>query len=173
MFGSGSRIFEEIPGRSRPVTLDTGEVLCLLGPNGAGKTTLLPTLAGLLPRPSGNVSVAGRELPAGRPRQASAAGIVLVPDDRSLFGSLTVEENLRLARRAGHIDIDAVVDYFPSLGKRFRVAGQLSGGEQQMLALGRALVQQPWVLLIDELSMGLAPAVVLVHGRDVLRGSGR
>ncbi|MFZ2174565.1 MAG: ATP-binding cassette domain-containing protein [Rhodococcus sp. (in: high G+C Gram-positive bacteria)] len=147
--------------RDISLTLGAGEVLSLLGPNGAGKTTLLLTLAGLLPSLGGTVSIGTGTLRSGRPRQASAAGMVLVPDDRALFGGLTVQENLRLAQRPGIADTETVMEYFPALRKRFKVAaGQLSGGEQQMLALGRALVQQPRVLLIDELSMGLAPVIV-------------
>jgi len=146
----------------RPIDLavDAGTVLAVLGPNGAGKTTLLSTIVGLLPRQGGEVLVEGKAVKAGRPDVAGRAGIVLVPDDRALFGALTVQENLRVAARrtAG---IDEVMDLFPALRLRRRVAaGSLSGGEQQMLAIARALVQQPRVLLIDEMSMGLAPVIV-------------
>ncbi|XUL93696.1 ABC transporter ATP-binding protein [Streptomyces galilaeus] len=137
-----------------------GEVVALLGPNGAGKTTLLTTLAGLLPRLGGTVALDGREIRGGRAREAARRGLVLVPDDRSLFTQLTVRDNLTLARRQGST-VDQVLDFFPALGKRLKVAaGQLSGGEQQMLALGRAMIQDPRVLLVDELSMGLAPVIV-------------
>jgi branched-chain amino acid transport system ATP-binding protein len=135
-------------------------VLAVLGPNGAGKTTLLLTLAGWLPRMGGHVRVDGHELPSGRPGAASDAGLVLVPDDRALFHSLTVEENLKAAH-SPRSDYADVVDLFPQLRSRWKVlAGSLSGGEQQMLALARALVQRPRVLLIDEMSMGLAPIIV-------------
>ena len=140
--------------------LQAGEVLAVLGPNGAGKTTLLLTIAGLLPRLTGEVRIGGAVLPSFHPRAANRAGAVLVPDDRSLFTTLTVEENLRAAarRRAG-VD-DALVELFPALRQRWKVAAaSLSGGEQQMLALARALVQRPRALLIDEMSMGLAPVV--------------
>ncbi|MGV9709042.1 ABC transporter ATP-binding protein [Gordonia sp. NPDC003424] len=141
-----------------------GEITCLLGPNGAGKTTLLLSLAGLLPRFGGTVEVDGVSVGSGHPRDAVRAGMVLVPDDRALFRQLSTVQNLRLAvpQRARRADaVDQVVDLFPALEKRLKVdAGRLSGGEQQMLAIGRAIVQRPKVLLIDELSMGLAPVIV-------------
>ncbi|MEU1953534.1 ABC transporter ATP-binding protein [Nocardia rhamnosiphila] len=146
------------------LALQPGEITCLLGPNGAGKTTLLMTLAGLLPRSTGEVIVAGRAIRSGRPRDAVRSGLVLVPDDRALFRQLSTKQNLLLAvaerarRRAG---LGQVLDYFPALEKRLPVAaGRLSGGEQQMLAIGRAMLQRPAVLVIDELSMGLAPVIV-------------
>uniref|UniRef100_UPI003D8FC6E0 ABC transporter ATP-binding protein n=1 Tax=Gordonia sp. B7-2 TaxID=3420932 RepID=UPI003D8FC6E0 len=149
--------------RGLDLAVEHGEVVALIGPNGAGKTTLLTTLAGLLPRLGGTVVVGGTELGSGSTRAAVRAGLVLVPDDRSLFRRLTTVQNLRLAtRRHGHTEaIEQVLEYFPALRNRLKVdAGQLSGGEQQMLAIGRALLQRPKVLLIDELSMGLAPVVV-------------
>jgi branched-chain amino acid transport system ATP-binding protein len=147
--------------RDLDLDVDAGTVLALLGPNGAGKTTLLLTLAGLLPAHGGTVSVDGTALRNGSPVNASRAGIVLVPDNRSLFTTLTVEENLEVARRRGGPGPRSLLDVFPALEKRWRLpAGALSGGEQQMLAMARALVQQPKVLLIDEMSMGLAPLVV-------------
>jgi branched-chain amino acid transport system ATP-binding protein len=143
------------------VDLAAGRVLAVLGPNGAGKTTLLATMAGLLPRIDGDVVVDGRSLPSGRPSAASRAGVVLVPDDRALFTKLTVAENLRAAAPKRSAQYDDVVDLFPALHRRWKLqAGALSGGEQQMLAMARALVQRPRVLLIDEMSMGLAPVVV-------------
>ncbi|CAN5566444.1 ABC transporter ATP-binding protein [soil metagenome] len=146
--------------RGLSLDLAVGEVLALLGPNGAGKTTALLALAGLLPRAAGTVAVAGRDLVSGNPRKAARQGVVLVPDDRALFTTLTVTENLRLAATRT-AKVDEVLDLFPRLRERLKVrAGVLSGGEQQMLAIGRALVQDPKVLLIDELSMGLAPVIV-------------
>jgi branched-chain amino acid transport system ATP-binding protein len=148
----------------RDVDLDVaaGEVVAILGPNGAGKTTLLMTLAGLLPRLGGDVAVGGHTLRSGRPRDASTAGLVLVPDDRSLFPALTAAENIEAARRRrGAPPADEMLELFPALANRWKVpAGSLSGGEQQMLAVARALVQQPRVLLVDEMSLGLAPTVV-------------
>jgi branched-chain amino acid transport system ATP-binding protein len=110
---------------------------------------------------SGDVEVSGESIPKGRPGAANRAGIVLVPDDRALFTTLTVRENLQIARKAGGPDVNAMMDLFPALQKRLKVtAGALSGGEQQMLAVARGLVQNPRVLLIDEMSMGLAPVIV-------------
>jgi branched-chain amino acid transport system ATP-binding protein len=138
-----------------------GSVLAVLGPNGAGKTTMLDTIAGLLPRIGGEVLVDGEPVPSGRPLAANQRGIVLVPDNRALFTTLTVRENLRLARRRNGPGDAEVAALFPGLASRWNVAaGALSGGEQQMLAVARALVQRPRVLLIDEMSMGLAPLIV-------------
>jgi branched-chain amino acid transport system ATP-binding protein len=155
-----------VPGRpvlrGVDLSLDRGTVLALLGPNGAGKTTLMLTIAGLQPPLAGQIGLGGVPVRPGSPRAAVKAGLVLVPDDRSLFKGLTVTENLKLAaRRGGATTVEAILDYFPALKTRLKVsAGNLSGGEQQMLAIGRALMQDPKVLLVDELSMGLAPVIV-------------
>jgi branched-chain amino acid transport system ATP-binding protein len=150
--------------RGLDIELRSGEVLAMLGPNGAGKTTALLTLAGLLPALGGTIEVNGTPLRPGDARGASRAGLVLVPDNRALFTTLTVAENLRLAvprRRRWPNERDRILGWFPRLGERLKVAaGALSGGEQQMLAIGRALAQHPSVLLVDEMSMGLAPVVV-------------
>ena len=138
-----------------------GTVVAVLGPNGSGKTTLLTTLAGLLPAQAGAVSIDGEVLKNGRPGIAARRGLVLVPDDRALFTGLTVEENLKAARGRHATTVDQAFDRFPALAKRRKInAGDLSGGEQQMLAVARALMQEPRVLLIDEMSMGLAPVIV-------------
>jgi branched-chain amino acid transport system ATP-binding protein len=146
--------------RDVDLEVEAGRVLALLGPNGAGKTTLLLTIAGLLPAKGGAVEVDGEPLRSGRARAASRAGVVLVPDDRWLFPSLSVEENLRAASRGGRSPRE-MLEVFPALERRWSVrASELSGGEQQMLVMARALIQRPRVLLIDELSMGLAPLIV-------------
>lgn len=138
-----------------------GSVVAVLGPNGSGKTTLLTTLAGLLPAQAGTVSVDGQVLKNGRPGIAARRGLVLVPDDRALFTGLTVDENLKAARGKHPTTLDQAYERFPALAKRRKInAGDLSGGEQQMLAVARALMQEPRVLLIDEMSMGLAPVIV-------------
>ena len=159
-----------VPGRpvlrNVDISLEKGTVLALLGPNGAGKTTLLLTIAGLQPPLAGHVGLGGNPVRPGSPRAAVKAGLVLVPDDRSLFKGLTVAENLRLASgrsgaRGRATTMEMIFEYFPDLKRRVKVAaGNLSGGEQQMLAIGRALMQDPRVLLVDELSMGLAPVIV-------------
>jgi len=147
--------------RDVDLTLEAGTVEALLGPNGAGKTTLLLTLAGLLTARTGTVSVDGEPLKAGRASRAVRAGVVLVPDNRCLFTALTVEENLTVARRRGGPTPRDMLATFPALEPRWELrAGALSGGEQQMLAMARALIQEPRVLLVDEMSMGLAPLVV-------------
>ena len=141
----------------RGVDLDvsTGEVVALLGSNGAGKTTTLLAVFGLLEPLGGLVEVLSA--PARRPHHLARRGAALVPQGRSLFLSLTVAENLRMARG----DPDEALALFPALeSARDRLAGRLSGGEQQMLALARALAGRPRLLVVDELSLGLAPRVV-------------
>ncbi len=149
--------------------VSAGEVVALLGANGAGKSTTLQAISGLVSVLGGEVRFQGTSVGHGRKRSAAAAaalaraGLVHVPEDRGLFPDLTGEEHLRLARprgsRAG--DLAAVTDRFPALARVMdRRAGLLSGGEQQMLALAKALVARPRVLLVDELSLGLAPLVV-------------
>jgi len=141
--------------------VNAGEVVALLGPNGAGKTTTLLTISGLVPVIEGSVAVLGTEIRKGRAYAVARRGLAHVPEDRSLFYQLTVRENIRLGRRGGDIDVDRIFDYFPELKKLLkRRAGLLSGGEQQMLALGRALASDPKVMLVDEMSLGLAPAIV-------------
>jgi branched-chain amino acid transport system ATP-binding protein len=147
------------------LALRPGEVLAVLGPNGAGKTTMLNVLAGLHPLAGGDVFVAGRRVNGAPAASLARAGLCLIPEGRGIFPNLTVAENLRMAatggrRTAAAIEADAF-GRFPRLGDRRRqLAGTLSGGEQQMLALSRGLATDPAVLLLDELSMGLAPLVV-------------
>lgn len=138
-----------------------GEVVALVGPNGAGKTTLLNCIAGFVHRHAGEVLVDGRPLPQGRSTVAARRGVGLVPDDRALFTRLSVKDNLAVARRRGSPPASSVLEYFPALERRWDVlAGNLSGGEQQMLAVARSLLREPRVLLVDEMSMGLAPLIV-------------
>lgn len=147
--------------RDLDFTVEQGEVVALLGANGAGKTTTLQTASGLLPPLGGEVRILGQCVSSERPHQATGMGLSHVPEDRCLFFGLTVKENLRLGSRSGGMPIGRVLDYFPSLKPRLDIrAGLLSGGEQQMLALGRALAAGPKVLMIDEMSLGLAPVIV-------------
>ena len=147
--------------RELDFSLEPKQVLAILGPNGAGKTTLMMTIAGLLPRIAGDVLLNGKSIPSGKPSVANLSGVVLVPDNRALFTTLTVRENIEIARLPGEKNIDDVLELFPALHSRLTLkAGALSGGEQQMLAMARGLIQRPKVFLIDEMSMGLAPIIV-------------
>jgi branched-chain amino acid transport system ATP-binding protein len=144
-----------------------GEVTCLLGPNGAGKTTLMMTLAGILQPRRGDITFEGESLLGLKPAQIVDRGLALVPENRLVFPALTVRDNLmagayRRKDRAGIAsDIEQQLERFPRLRERFeQLAGTLSGGEQQMLALARALMSRPRLLLMDEPSVGLAPKVV-------------
>lgn len=148
----------------RGVSLDVaaGEVVALLGPNGAGKTTTLLTVSGLLPVLGGSIELLGGGPPSTRhPDRVARRGVAHVPEERAVFAGLTVRENLLLGGHRRGVDLDTVLEFFPALGPLLdRRAGLLSGGEQQMLALGRALAGHPRLLLIDEMSLGLAPIVV-------------
>jgi branched-chain amino acid transport system ATP-binding protein len=147
--------------RNLDLHVDEGEVVALLGPNGAGKTTTLLTISGLLPAIAGKVFVFGDDAVRFRPQQLARRGLAHVPEDRALFFDLTVRENLALGGRRGRAGTDQVIGYFPALGALLeRRAGLLSGGEQQMLALGRALTGGPKLLMVDEMSLGLAPVIV-------------
>jgi branched-chain amino acid transport system ATP-binding protein len=146
------------------VSVAEGELVAIIGANGAGKSTLLRTVAGLLTRTSGSVIFDGRELAGVPAHRRVALGISMVPEGRRIFPSLTVEENLLVgaqADRPGPWSVAAVLELFPLLGdKRRRGGSQLSGGEQQALAIGRGLMANPRLLLLDEVSLGLAPIVV-------------
>ncbi|RNL62734.1 ATP-binding cassette domain-containing protein [Nocardioides marmoriginsengisoli] len=137
-----------------------GEILALLGPNGAGKTTTLLASVGALPVMSGQISALGAPIDR-RIERTSRRGLALVPDSRGVFRQLRVQENLALSKRRGGPPVESVFDHFPKLKTLLRqTCGNLSGGEQQMLALGKVMLQEPKVLLIDELSMGLSPIAV-------------
>lgn len=141
--------------------VDEGEVVVLLGPNGAGKTTSLLAASGLNAILQGEINVMGESIKRRRPHLIARAGLAHVPEDRSLFFQLTVHENLRLAAPKGAKVFSDVLGYFPALDAlRGRKAGLLSGGEQQMLAVARALLTKPKLLMVDEMSLGLAPIVV-------------
>jgi branched-chain amino acid transport system ATP-binding protein len=146
------------------LAVEPGEVLALVGANGAGKTTLLRALAGAHRPHGGRVLLDGRDVTAVSAHRRVTLGIALVPEGRRLFAGLTVEENLVVAgahSRPGPWTIDSVLDAFPMLRKRFKArAGTLSGGEQQATAIGRALMVNPRILLLDEVSLGLAPIAV-------------
>ena len=149
------------------LSANKGEVTCLLGPNGAGKTTLMMTLAGILRPRRGSVRFEGEELVGRAPADIVARGLALVPENRLVFPALTVKENLMAGayrRRDGagiRDDVERMFVRFPQLRPRLaQLAGTLSGGEQQMLAVARALMSRPRLLLMDEPSVGLAPLVV-------------
>jgi branched-chain amino acid transport system ATP-binding protein len=147
--------------------VDGGELVAVLGPNGAGKSTLMRALLGLVPT-EGRVRFCGADVPRGNPVAAAARGLVLVPEGRGIFGPMTVAENLELGAyllKGGRAEFarrhERVLALFPRLKERLsQVSGSLSGGEQQMLAIGRALMAEPKILLLDEPSLGLAPRVI-------------
>ena len=143
--------------RGVSLNVPRGTVTALLGPNGAGKSTLVKVLSGQLRATSGHVHLGGVHVNDAAPDQLARAGLCTVPEGRAIFPNLTVAENLRLMRG----DAEVVYARFPKLKARHRqLAGSMSGGEQQMLAFSRALITDPAVLVIDELSMGLAPVIV-------------
>jgi len=147
------------------VDVAPGEIVGVVGPNGAGKTTTLRAISGLAPRRRGNIILGGRQLPD-RPEAVARAGIAHVPEGRGLIPSLTVRQNLRLAaigagRKLSGEDVAYATAVFPAIERLMdRRAGFLSGGEQQMVAISRGLVARPVILMIDELSLGLAPRIV-------------
>jgi branched-chain amino acid transport system ATP-binding protein len=144
------------------LTVGDNEIVALVGPNGAGKTTLLRALTGMVPVRSGSIDFRGQQVQGRSIEQIVGLGISHVPEGRRLFPGLTVRDNLRMGGwRTKNNDIDRVVELFPRLGERLKqVAGSMSGGEQQMCAIARGLMSQPHIMMIDELSLGLAPVVV-------------
>jgi branched-chain amino acid transport system ATP-binding protein len=149
--------------RAVSLTVPSGSVVALLGPNGAGKTTLLRTASGLVPTDAGRMLMDGVDVTGWKPHRLVRAGICHVPEGRGIFRNLSVRENLVLAAPKSSPDeaVERGVDAFEKLGQRLRqTAGTMSGGEQQMLALARAYIADPRLVLLDEVSMGLAPLVV-------------
>ena len=149
------------------IDVEQGEVVTIIGANGAGKSTMLKTTSGLLRPRSGSIRLNGEELTQLRPHQIVMKGVVQVPEGRRVFGRLTVKENLEMGaftskdHRQNQENLERVFTMFPRLKERSKqVSGTLSGGEQQMLAMGRALMANPRMLLLDEPSMGLAPVLV-------------
>jgi branched-chain amino acid transport system ATP-binding protein len=144
------------------LTVAEGQITTLLGRNGAGKTTTLRSLVGLTPPRSGHVSLFGKDITGLPPYRIAASGVGYVPEGRRVFANLTVDENLRVPiERPGPFDIERVYKLFPRLGERKQNLGrQLSGGEQEMLSIGRALLLNPRLLILDEPSQGLAPLIV-------------
>jgi branched-chain amino acid transport system ATP-binding protein len=153
--------------RNVSLEIKDGEIVCLLGPNAAGKTTTLKTILGMVPPAKGEIRLEGERIDGAKPQEVVAKGVTMVPEGRRLFSRMTVKENLDIGaqlrtdkEKIAH-DLDRVLELFPRLKERSaQKAGSLSGGEQQMLAMGRALMAGPKVLLMDEPSMGLAPVLV-------------
>lgn len=150
-----------------------GEVISLLGRNGSGRSTTMKAIMGLVPPSSGQVLLEGRDLTGARPYNVCRSGIAFVPEEREVFANLTVDENLRMGEQPGHAGapkwtVDQMFTYFPRLKERRDTrAGNLSGGEQQMLTMCRSLLGNPKLLLIDEPTEGLAPKIVAVVGEAI------
>ena len=156
------------------LTIGDGELVCVVGPNGAGKTTLINALAGMHPAKSGRITLDGCEMTSLAPHKFSAAGVALVPEGRRLFARMTVRENLEIGgyvsavRAARSRTLDEVCTLFPVVRDKLDApAGSLSGGQQQMVAIGRALMAKPRLLLLDEPSLGLSPIVVQAMFRAI------
>jgi branched-chain amino acid transport system ATP-binding protein len=166
---AGSRVLDGVS-----LSVGAGEAVTLLGRNGVGKTTCIETIMGLVKPSAGHVYVDGEEVTGKLPHVVSRAGVAIVPQGRRVFAPLTVEENLAIsARKGGEWPVERVYELMPRLAeRRSNLGSQLSGGEQQMLAIGRALLCSPRIMLLDEPSDGLAPAVVEQVG-EVLVGLAR
>lgn len=156
--------------------VDRGQIIALLGANGAGKTTTLRTISRLVSLNKGNILYDNKDLTKQPPHSLIKQGIAHVPEGRGIFPQFTVEENLRMGAYCRHLsrkqfeqECERIFEFFPRVSERFKqMAGSLSGGEQQMVALGRALIGRPRLIMLDELSLGLAPLVVY-HLLDVLK----
>ena len=153
--------------RGITLTIAEGEVLFVTGPNGAGKSTLLNAIAGVVPPISGSITMDGAEVTGAPPEQIARRGFSLVPEGRNVFGALTIEENLKVGagmradKQQVARDLESVYHEFPMLAeRRHAAAGMLSGGQQQMLVIGRALMAAPRLMAIDEPSLGLAPKII-------------
>jgi ABC-type branched-subunit amino acid transport system ATPase component len=147
--------------RGLDLDVGPGEIVALLGPNGAGKTTTLRAISGIVRPMSGTIRIDGNDIAKVAPASRAQLGVAHVPEGRGLFFGLTVAEHFRLGHRGERLDADIAYEHFPALAEiKDRRAGLLSGGEQQMLALGRALARKPHLLLLDEMSLGLAPIIV-------------
>ncbi|MGX1354315.1 branched-chain amino acid transport system ATP-binding protein [Bradyrhizobium elkanii] len=153
--------------RGLTLKIDKGEILFVTGPNGAGKSTLLNAIAGVVPPGSGSIMIDGAKITGAAPEDIARRGFSLVPEGRNVFGALTIEENLKVGtgmradRKKIADDLDQVYEEFPMLAERRHTpAGMLSGGQQQMLVIGRALMAAPRIMAIDEPSLGLAPKII-------------
>ena len=156
------------------MTVERGEIVALIGRNGVGKTTLMRALIGLVPLMAGSIALNGEEIGDTRPYSRARHGVGYVPQGREVFPALTVRENLQVGAQSnrGRLPemLDKVVGYFPVLGARFQQkAGTLSGGEQQQLAIARALIGSPKILLLDEPSEGIQPSIVDLIGETLIR----